>query len=238
MKKKNMEIISAVYLLFCIIVIAFKLWKCFKEKDEKNCLESEQFGDKGERELERKEKEDLHHTFDVVNSMVNNCDQKAGILLTVVGVAITILATSDFLKDLRSYIFTPFVNYWTEENDLAFSCSRFTVFFLLLIGVAMLILSCHYLFKAISANIDYKKMTNEYTGLVKKSYIFFGTISEMSIDEFKKEDVNYIDDLKSQIYVNSIIANAKFQNYNKGLCWFKFLLWVSVMLFMAVMFMK
>lgn len=238
MKKKNMEIISAVYLSLCLVVIAVKLWKHFKEKDEKNCLESGQLSDEGGEELKRKDKEDLHHTFDVVNSMVNNCDQKAGILLTVVGVAITILATSDFLKDLRAYIFTPVVKYWTEENDLAFSCSRFTVFILLIIGVSMLIRSCNYLFKAISANIGYKKMTNLHKGLVEKSYIFLGTISEMSIDEFKKDDVDYIDDLKSQIYVNSIIANAKFQNYNKGLYWFRFLLLVSVMLFISVMFMK
>ena len=168
-----MEIISAVYLLFCIVVIAFKFCRCFKKKDEKHCLKSEQLGDEGGGKLKRKDKEDLHHTFDVVNSMVNNCDQKSGILLTVVGVAITILATSDFLKDLRAYIFTPFVKYWTENTDLAFSWSRLTVFCLLVIGVAMLILSCYYLFKAISANIDYNKMTNEYKGLVKTSYIFF-----------------------------------------------------------------
>ena len=233
-----MEVFSCVFLLSCIVVIVAKFWRHVCDKNESNSLESEPLGNEGKNEFERKNKEDLHHTFDVVNLMVNNCDQKAGILLTVVGVAITILATSDFLKDLRTYIFTPFVKYWTEENDLAFSWSRFTVFFLLSIGVAMLILSCHYLFKAISANIDYKKLSNEYKGLVKNSYIFFGTISKMSIDEFKKEDVDYIDDLKSQIYVNSIIANAKFQNYNKGLFWFKFLFLVSVMLFIAVMLMK
>lgn len=233
-----MEIISAVYLILCIVVIAFMFWKHGKERDERNCLESEQLGDEGGGEFKRKDKEDLHHTFDAVNSMVNNCDQKSGILLTVVGVAITILATSDFLKDLRAYIFTPFVEYWTDKNDLVFSWSRLAVFCLLVIGMAMLIRSCYYLFKAISANIDYEKMYNENPGLVKTSYIFFGTIEKMSFDEFKKDDVDYIDDLKSQIYVNSKIALEKFCNYNKGLYWFKFLLLVSVMLFIAVMFMK
>ena len=102
----------------------------------------------------------------------------------------------------------------------------------------MLIASCYYLFRTIWANIDYEKMREENPRLVKKSYIFWGSISGMTYDEFKQEEVDYNDDLKSQVYVNSKIAAAKFQNYNEGLFWFKFLLLVSVMLFIAVMFMK
>ena len=49
--------------------------------------------------------------------------------------------------------------------------------------------------------------------MVKSSYIFFGSICKMSYDDFKKEEVDYLDDLRSQIYVNSKIATAKFKNY-------------------------
>ena len=150
----------------------------------------------------------------------------------------TILATSDFLICLRRYIFVPFVKYWTEETDLAFSWSRLTVFVLLLIAAAFLVTSCFYLFKAISADINYKRMYDENPGLVKKSYVFFGTINGMSFDDFKKEEVDYLDDLRSQIYVNSKIATAKFNNYTEGLYWFKFMLLVSAMLFVAIMFMQ
>lgn len=58
----------------------------------------------------------------------------------------------------------------------------------------------------------------------------------MKYEDFKEDDINYDSDLKSQIYVNSKIATAKFQNYNEGLCWFKLLLMVVGMLFVAVMF--
>lgn len=239
MKKKYMETLSIAYLSICIVVIGFKLYRHVKGKKKVNNQETEPLQAALDYSvLVKKNKDDLQHTYDTVNSWVHNCDQKAGILLTVVGVAMTILVTSDFLKYLRTYIFAPFVKYWSEETDLIFSWSRFTVFVLLLIAAAMLIASCVYLFKAISANINYKRMYDENPGLVKKSYIFFGNINEMSFDDFKKGEVDYLDDLRSQIYVNSKIATAKFNNYSEGLYWFKFVLLVSAMLFVAIMFMK
>lgn len=239
MKKKYMEALSIVYLSICIVVIGLKLYRDVKGKKEVNSQETESLSEPDENsEPVKKGKDDLQHTYDTVNSWVNNCDQKAGILLTVVGVAMTILATSDFLKYLRTYIFVPFVKYWSEETGLTFSWSRFAVFVLLLIAAAMLIASCYYLFKAISANINYDEERKKYPSMVKSSYIFFGSICKMSYGDFKKEEIDYLDDLRSQIYVNSKIATAKFKNYSKGLYWFKFMLLVSVMLFVAILFMR
>lgn len=181
---------------------------------------------------------ELQHTYDTVNMWTNNCDQKAGILLAIIGVILTILVTSDFLKHLRTYIFNPFIDYWTGNRELVFSWSRFVVFFLLLTSAIMLTMSCNYLFKTICANIDYQKMHKQNPELTNKSYIFFGTISKMTYKDFKKEEVDYSEDLKSQIYVNSIIASNKFMNYNKSLYWFRFSLCVSCLLFIAIMIMK
>lgn len=89
-----------------------------------------------------------------------------------------------------------------------------------------------------NANIDYQKMRGDNPELVNKSYIFFGDISKMSYEDFKMDKVNYLEDLKSQIYVNSKIASNKFLNYNKSLYWFKFLLCVSIMLFISIMIMR
>lgn len=49
--------------------------------------------------------------------------------------------------------------------------------------------------------------------------------------------MDYANDLKSQIYVNSKIAIDKFKNYNTGLLLSKLLLWVSSMFLVAVLFM-
>lgn len=173
MKKKYMETLSIVYLSICIVVIGLKLYRDVKGKKEVNSQETESLSEPDENsEPVKKGKDDLQHTYDTVNSWVNNCDQKAGILLTVVGVAMTILATSDFLKYLRAYIFAPFVKYWSEKTDLTFSWSRFAVFVLLLIAAGMLIASCVYLFKVISADINYQRMYDENPGMVKNHVSF------------------------------------------------------------------
>lgn len=222
------------YLLVCVGSI---LCLCLLRR--KNNQQTNNTGfDEGQQEQPFRDKEDLQYTFETVNSWLNNCDQKAGILLTVFGVAITVLVTSDFMKELRTYIFGPFVKYWTTESQLEFSMGRFTVFCLLVIAMAMLITSCCYLFKAITANTDYVKMRQDNPGMVAKSYLFFGSISNMTFDEFRRDNIDIKEDLKSQIYVNSKIASTKFKNYNEGLFWFKMILLVSVMLFVAVLLVK
>lgn len=239
MKNRYMKLFGIVYFATCMMVIGTILRNHLKSKKKRSRQDAKPATEESapQNSNERK-KEDLQFTLESVNSWLNNCDQKAGILLTVVGVAITVLVTSDFLKNLRNYIFKPFMDYWTENQVLSFSWSRFTVFVLLCIAAILLLLSCYYLFRAITANINYTKMYQENPGLVKISKIFYGTISEMTYDDFKKDDMNYIEDLKSQIYVNSKIAINKFNNYNEGLFWFKFLLVVIGMLFVAVMFMQ
>ena len=228
-----MEIVGISYLLICVVAIGVILWRHFNSKPQKE--EKPVEGDKIDEDTE---KEELKYTLDTVNSWVNNCDQKAGILLTVVGVAVTVIMTSDFVKYLRQYIFAPFVDYCQGNTQLSFSCGRFVVFVLLAVVGAMLISTSNYLLKAISANIDYKKMYDENPGLEKISYIFYGTISDMKYTDFKQRGIKFEDDLKSQIYVNSRIAIAKFMNYNEGMFWFKLMLLVAAMLFVAVMFVE
>lgn len=224
-----------VYLIGCIGCIVYL---CVHRKNNNQQTNGDDLVE-GQQEPADRDKDDLQYALDVVNSWVNNCDQKAGILLTVFGVAITVLATSDFLKELRAYLFVPFVEYWTNsESQLEFSLGRFTVFSLLVIAVGMLITSCYYLFKAIAANTDYEKLRQENPRMVAKSYLFFGSISSMTYEEFRNENISIKDDLKSQIYVNSKIASTKFKNYNEGLSWFKMTLLVSVMLFVAVLLVK
>lgn len=234
LKIKKMEKFYFVYLLVCVLLIVGKIiYDFYLNKKEESPVPSDQ-----EQTNKNRDEEELQHTYDTVNMWTNNCDQKAGILLAIIGVILTILVTSNFLKYLRTYIFYPFIDYWTGNSELAFSWSRFIVFFLLLVSAIMLIMSCNYLFKTVCANVDYQKMRKQNPELANKSYIFFGTISKMTYKDFKKVEVDYSEDLKSQIYVNSVNASNKFMNYNKSLYWFRFSLCVSCMLFIAIMIMK
>ncbi len=231
-----MELIRFLFFVACVIIILVKLYKRLWKKCKYNVEEDLQ-GDTDEQDSTgKKSKDELQFTLESINLWLNNCDQKAGMLLAVIGVAITILFTSDFVKLIRGYIFTPFFEFCEGQGEFLFSWGRFSVFIFLVVVAVFLIITCYYLFKSIEANINYTKMYEENPGLVKKSYIFFGSISGMKYEDFKKDDINYDSDLKSQIYVNSKIATAKFQNYNEGLCWFKLLLMVVGMLFVAVMF--
>ena len=233
-----MEVFNIVFLFVCNLIIVVKYWLHIHKKEEIIHPLNAEIRDEEARNISSDKKEELQHTYDTVNMWTNNCDQKASILLAIIGVIITILVSSDFMKYLRIYIFTPFIDYWTGNSELAFSWSRFNVFFLLLISAIMLIMSCHYLFKTICADTDYQKKRKDNPELVNKSYIFFGEISKMTYEDFKKDEVNYSEDIKSQIYVNSKIASNKFLYYNMSLDWFKFLLWVSIMLFIAIMMMR
>lgn len=233
-KRYMMNTFWIIYLLICVVCLV-----CLCVYRRNNNQQNNIFVvDEEQPEAPAREKDDLQYTLETVNSWVNNCDQKAGILLTVFGVAITVLVTSDFMKELRTYIFGPFVEYWTTDSQLDFSLGRFTVFSLLVIAVGMLITSCYYLFKAIAANTDYEKLRQENPRMVAKSYLFFCSISSMTYEEFRNDNISIKDDLKSQIYANSKIASTKFKNYNEGLSWFKMTLLVSVMLFVAVLLVK
>lgn len=228
-----MEKYIIIYFVACIAAIGYISINHVLDKRKKNQNKEQELP-----ETVDKVKDDLQFTLECVNSWLNNCDQKAGILLTVVGVAITVIMTSDFLKYLRSYIFAPFMAYCLGNSDLSFSWSRFTVFGLLVIAMTILITCCIYLFRAIRANLGDEKTYKENPNLVKTSYIYYGSISQMKYDDFTKGGVKFEEDLKSQIYLNSKIATEKFKNYNEGLFWFKLLLLDVVMLFVAVMFVQ
>ena len=234
MNRFRMETIRIIFFVACVAIIIWRVCNILRSpKIKTSDVLQEQLSNDGN----KRGKEELQFTLESVNSWLNNCDQKAGMLLAVIGVAITILFTGDFVKFIRGYIFRPFVEFCEGQCEYMFSWGRFTVFSLLAVAAVFLIMSCYYLFKAIGANIDYFKMYDENPGLARRSFIFFGSISGMKYEDFKKDDIDFEDDLKSQIYVNSKIATTKFQNYNKGLSWFKLLLLVIGMLFVAVMIM-
>jgi len=61
-------------------------------------------------------------------------------------------------------------------------------------------------------------------GLNTDSNIFFGTIATKTFDIFESEvnsedEVKYLNDLNSQIFVAANIATEKFKHYNKSLFW-------------------
>lgn len=158
--------------------------------------------------------EEAKASLDRINGWINSCDSKAGTVLALTGVLLTIIFTNDGLTAMYNVLqkSIPPVNFCT-------------VLYLGLLGISALVLGYGMvrLVLTLVARID----SNVYKepGMITDSVLFFGKISnrasyqifQSDVLNMKKED--YLKDLLSQIYINSKIANEKHVNYNKGIKW-------------------
>lgn len=154
-------------------------------------------------------KEEYLGILDRIIIFINNCDNKASIILGIYGVFGGILLTSNlFYNFIKNLFLLKFDNY------------LLIYIFLLLIASLLFIWGIIRLFLVLYAKIDTKVYAEK--GLVTNSKIFYGTISNYSFQEYKLKISNlteeeFKDDILSQIYIDSKICIKKFQNYNKGL---------------------
>ena len=180
----------------------------------------------------------LKACLELNNTWIGNSDEKASILLAMIGVVFTIFVTSDAIKVIRSYIALPFKQYWSGANEMVFNFSRFSVFIYLVITAIFSCLSLLNLLNTIRPNIDYDSFCDKNPSMAKKSYLFYGHVANMSYEKYKTDSFDYVNDLRSQVYVNSYIANEKFKNYIEALFWFKMSLLAASMLFISLVFMQ
>lgn len=161
------------------------------------------------------QQERLTQNLDRVNMWIGNCDQKASFLLTMVGVVATIICTSDLAKVVKDVLVVPFVAYWKEHVGVFNLLNLFIALFLV-VGLGFLFAAIIYALLSLMAKTDYNQFTQE--GVSAQSRLHYGCISKMTYEEYKQEEgYDYEDDLKSQIYVNSKICDAKFNWYKISL---------------------
>ena len=146
--------------------------------------------------------------------------------------------TSDAIKTIRNYIVLPFLDFCNGDETMCFSFSRFSVFVFLVITAFFAVLSLWDILNCIKPNLDYNAMKNNNPLMETKSYIFYGSVANMSYEEYKNTNVDYENDLRSQAYTNAMIANMKFNNYLNGFFWFKMMILSAIMLSISIMLMK
>lgn len=155
---------------------------------------------------------------------VTNCDNKASIVLTIVGVLLTIILTNDGLKEIFRI-----VNHCIEANTIG--SKIYLLCFVIATGI--LILGISKLGNVLVAKVSEKECEIEN----RNSKIFFGDIQKNETCESYKKDfrimknTDLLDDLIEQIYINARIANLKYTKFNKG---FKITL-IGFMLFVVVL---
>lgn len=152
---------------------------------------------------------------ELVNNWISNCDSKSSYILTFFGVVITIIFTSSTgvsIIEVLHYSKSASCNIPTFLNFLLFLIS--------ILFIVSAISTFIFTYLTLKARIDPKIYKQQ--DLITSSNIFYGTVCSKSFKEFNDEVKNessedYLNDLNSQIYINSNIANAKFKNYNLSL---------------------
>jgi hypothetical protein len=153
--------------------------------------------------------------LNLVNSWISNCDSKSSYILTFFGVIITIIFTSKVGEDMISSLAFTSADKITLES--------FNYFLQLLLFILFLISSLttfYFTYSTLKARIDPEIYSQE--DLVTSSNIFYGSICSKNFKDFNSEiktesEENYLNDINSQIFINSNIANLKFKNYNLSL---------------------
>lgn len=155
--------------------------------------------------------------LELVNQWIANCDTKSSFILTFYGVVLTIIFTSNIGGELiNSFSFT-------KAKDI--NCENFKNLIILLSSIAFFVTSIitfYQIYLTLKGRID----PNVYhqSGLNINSNIFFGSIASKNFIDFENEtnseDIpKYLNDLNSQIFINSKIVNLKFKHYNNSLMW-------------------
>ncbi|MDN4011429.1 hypothetical protein QX233_03035 [Chryseobacterium gambrini] len=155
--------------------------------------------------------------IELISQWISNCDTKSSFILTFYGVVLTIIFTSSIGSEMISFL--------SCSIAAKLSWESFVNFILLLTTIGFFVTSV-ITFYQIYLTLKGRINVNIYkqNGLNTDSNIFFGTIATKTFDIFESEvnsedEVKYLNDLNSQIFVAANIATEKFKHYNKSLFW-------------------
>lgn len=164
----------------------------------------------------------LSARLDRVNRWIENCDQKVYIMLAFIGACITVFFSSSMFFKARAVLIQPFYAF-LKHSDAYCIDFRKILLFVGLITISIFVgRMIYFLIKALTPKTITKEFLKKNPSLEGKSLLHFQTIAGMTFDDFESYADNdtkerYKHDLYSQIYINSSICDAKFENLKKGL---------------------
>ena len=173
------------------------------------------------------DKGDLKENLDRVNMWIGNCDQKASIVLALIGVAMTVLCTSDFAYYVRHTLIIPIKKGW-PNICAAWDGWQLAMAILLISVIVLSICSLYQLLFSLRAKTDYDKFKQD--GMTQNSMYHYECVAKRKYSEFCKEDVEIMNDLRSQVYINSCICTSKFEHYKKGIKLLEYAIPICLML--------
>lgn len=162
-------------------------------------------------QIENIDKNDAFDILDRTIGFINNCDTKTSIVLGIYGIIVAVLFTNEGLLKLKTIIIA------SMGKGMVYGI-LYVIPLMFVVGI--FIFGICKLFYVLFPKIDCKDLKQEDLDLDSKLY--FGDIAKNSSYKQYKEkllncdDDEYINDIISQIYLNSFICNKKFMNYKKG----------------------
>lgn len=178
--------------------------------------------EKQEKKNKSYEKEDAYHTLSIINTWIENMDNKVSLSLALSGVLIAVV----FEKGMpNSWKRIGSVIKLSELNGGEIIAS-------FLVGLLYVISFISILCFMLSIITRVKNINNG------SSIFFFGSIADMTLEDYKDKikdmgEVDLINDLEEQIHTNSKICSLKVKWYNRGI---KCLLATVVLWFVCMIF--
>lgn len=156
--------------------------------------------------------EELIEILDRTITWTDNCDSKTSIILGGLGVIAGIFLASDYVSKIIENIrfMTSHINVWSVIYLVFFYGS-----------IAVLLAGCLFLIRVLISVTDTKSYKDRE--VKEESLVFFSSIAKnKTLSAYKKkvqktDNAQFEEDIISQIYVCSIICDAKFRNYKTGL---------------------
>lgn len=156
--------------------------------------------------------EELIEILDRTVTWTDNCDSKTSIIIGGLGVIAGIFLASDYVSKIIEIIrfMTSHINVWS------------VIYLVLFYGsIAVLLAGCLFLIRVLISVTDTKSYKDRE--VKEESLVFFSSIAKnKTLSAYKKkvqktDNAQFEEDIISQIYVCSIICDAKFRNYKTGL---------------------
>lgn len=165
-------------------------------------------------------------TLERVDNWIINCDNKISV------------ATGFFLGLLALSVATDYLGKFVDfiREIIANASNIYSIIFLVLIvlDASAYLVSIFFLLEAMTARLNIKSKEKRLNS--ENSNIYFGNISKLKYKEYKdsfiqEKNRDRLNDVISQIYINSVIAEVKYKYCNRGVVLFAFALALSAVSF-------
>lgn len=158
--------------------------------------------------------DDSYKTLDRIDSWINSCDNKISVLIGIMSVVCTICITTDSVNRVYSFAINVLL------SNINITKIVFIILFVVSLGFDAIAFRC--IVGVVFARVDNNRYSQK--DMPMESNLYFGSIAERSFLQFKKSYLHespteQINDILSQIYINSKIARKKYNYYNKSLKW-------------------